>query len=137
VQWRFARFGSAVSNELVEATNQPESVTNAPALVLCLLDLDGPTRPMAIAGVVGRTSGGTTKLLDRMEVADEAVPELRPARRNRPTVDEPERRCGCGQGRRDSSVVHRGVLRAQSLGEGRDDVQGDVGFLAQQRPHVP
>ena len=66
---QFARFGSAVSNALVEATNQPEFVTNAPVLVLCLLDLDGPTRPGAIADVVGLTSGGTTKLLDRMESA--------------------------------------------------------------------
>ncbi len=66
---QFARFGSAVSESLVAATNEPDFVTNAPILVLCLLDLDGPTRPGAIADVVGLTSGGTTKLLDRMEAA--------------------------------------------------------------------
>jgi len=66
---QFARFGSGVSKSLVEATDQPEFVTNAPILVLCLLDLDGPARPGAIADVVGLTSGGTTKLLDRMEEA--------------------------------------------------------------------
>ena len=66
---QFARFGSAVSRTLVAATNQPDFVTNAPILVLCLLDLDGPTRPGAIAEVVGLTTGGTTKLLDRMEAA--------------------------------------------------------------------
>ena len=66
---QFARFGSAVSDSLVAATNQPDFVTNAPILVLSLLDLDGPTRPGAIAEVVGLTSGGTTKLLDRMESA--------------------------------------------------------------------
>jgi DNA-binding MarR family transcriptional regulator len=66
---QIARFGSDVSNSLVAATNQPEFVTNAPVLVLCLLDLEGPTRPSAIADVVGLTSGGTTKLLDRMEGA--------------------------------------------------------------------
>ena len=65
----FARFGASVTRALVAATNQPEFVTNAPLLVLCLLDLDGPTRPSAISGVVGLTSGGTTKLLDRMEAA--------------------------------------------------------------------
>ncbi|HUS42369.1 MAG TPA: MarR family transcriptional regulator [Ilumatobacteraceae bacterium] len=66
---QFARFGTAVSKSLVEATKQPDFVTNAPILVLCLLDLDGATRPGAIAEVVGLTSGGTTKLLDRMEAA--------------------------------------------------------------------
>ncbi len=66
---QLARFGTDVSESLVEATNEPDFVTNAPILVLCLLDLDGPTRPGAIAEVVGLTSGGTTKLLDRMEAA--------------------------------------------------------------------
>jgi DNA-binding MarR family transcriptional regulator len=54
---------------MADATESPEFVTNAPLLVLCLLDLDGPARPSAIGAVVGLTSGGTTKLLDRMEEA--------------------------------------------------------------------
>jgi DNA-binding MarR family transcriptional regulator len=66
---QFARFGSEVTRSMAAATNEPDFVTNAPLLVLCLLDLDGPTRPGAIAEVVGLTSGGTTKLLDRMEGA--------------------------------------------------------------------
>ena len=65
-----ARFGTGLSRSLTAATNEPDFVTNAPVLVLCLLDLDGPTRPGVIAEVVGLTSGGTTKLLDRMEAAD-------------------------------------------------------------------
>lgn len=64
---QLARFGSAVSDSMVEVTNEPEFVTNAPILVLCLLDLDGPARPGMISEVVNLTSGGTTKLLDRME----------------------------------------------------------------------
>ena len=66
---QLARFGSTVSNAMADATGQPEFVTNAPLLVLCLLDLEGPERPGAIGEVVGLTSGGTTKLLDRMETA--------------------------------------------------------------------
>jgi DNA-binding MarR family transcriptional regulator len=66
---QLARFGSSVSDSLVQTTNEPDFVTNAPILVLCLLDLDGPARPGAIADVVDLTSGGTTKLLDRMEAA--------------------------------------------------------------------
>ena len=64
-----ASFGSGVSKAMADATDSPEFVTNAPLLVLCLLDLDGPARPSAIGAVVGLTSGGTTKLLDRMEEA--------------------------------------------------------------------
>lgn len=64
-----ARFGSTVSRSMADATEQPEFVTNAPLLVLCLLDLEGPERPGVIGEVVGLTSGGTTKLLDRMESA--------------------------------------------------------------------
>lgn len=64
-----ARFGSSVSKAMADATEQPEFVTNAPLLVLCLLDLEGPERPGAIGELVGLTSGGTTKLLDRMETA--------------------------------------------------------------------
>lgn len=64
-----ASFGSGVSKAMADATESPEFVTNAPLQVLCLLDLDGPARPSAIGSVVGLTSGGTTKLLDRMEEA--------------------------------------------------------------------
>jgi len=64
-----ARFGSTMSRAMADATGQPEFVTNAPLLVLCMLDLDGPERPGVIGQLVGLTSGGTTKLLDRMESA--------------------------------------------------------------------
>jgi DNA-binding MarR family transcriptional regulator len=64
-----ASFGSGVSKAMADATGSPDFVANAPLLVLCLLDLDGPARPSAIGAVVGLTSGGTTKLLDRMEEA--------------------------------------------------------------------
>lgn len=64
-----ARLGSEISTAIAEATGAPEFVGNAPLQVLCLLDLDGPARPSVISGVVGLTSGGTTKLLDRLEGA--------------------------------------------------------------------
>jgi DNA-binding MarR family transcriptional regulator len=54
---------------MAASTDTPEFLSNAPLLVLCLLDLEGPERPGVIGGVVGLTSGGTTKLLDRMESA--------------------------------------------------------------------
>lgn len=64
-----ASLGSEISTAIADATGAPEFVGNAPLQVLCLLDLDGPTRPSVISGVVGLTSGGTTKLLDRLEGA--------------------------------------------------------------------
>lgn len=66
---QFARFGSGVTRSMAAATDEPDFVTNAPLVVLCLLDPDGPSRPGVIAELVGLTSGGTTKLLDRMEAA--------------------------------------------------------------------
>jgi DNA-binding MarR family transcriptional regulator len=64
-----ASLGSSMSKAMADATDSPDFVANAPMQVLCLLDLDGPARPSAIGAVVGLTSGGTTKLLDRMEEA--------------------------------------------------------------------
>ena len=64
-----ASFGSGVSAAMADAVGSSDFVANAPLQVLCLLDLDGPARPSAIGAVVGLTSGGTTKLLDRMEEA--------------------------------------------------------------------
>jgi len=66
---QMASLGNQVSTAMARATGTPDVVTNTPLLVLCLLDLDGPARPSVISGVVGLTTGGTTKLLDRLEDA--------------------------------------------------------------------
>jgi DNA-binding MarR family transcriptional regulator len=66
---QLASFGTGVSTAIASATGEPDLVANAPMQVMCLLDLDGPARPSVIADVVGLTSGGTTKLLDRLEAA--------------------------------------------------------------------
>lgn len=62
-----ASLGSGATKAMTDATGMPDFMANAPLQVLCLLDLDGPARPSTIGAVVGLTSGGTTKLLDRME----------------------------------------------------------------------
>jgi DNA-binding MarR family transcriptional regulator len=64
-----AQFGTSISAAMGAATGLPDLMGNTPLLVLCLLDLDGPARPSAIGAVVQLTSGGTTKLLDRLEQA--------------------------------------------------------------------
>jgi DNA-binding MarR family transcriptional regulator len=66
---QMSSFGQGVSNSMGEATGKPDLMGNTPLRVLCLLDLDGPTRPSTISEVVGLTSGGMTKVLDRLEAA--------------------------------------------------------------------
>ena len=63
------RFGRAVTLTLEEVSGDPELVTNAPIIVLCTLDLNGPCRPGELQELTGLSSGGVSKLLDRMERA--------------------------------------------------------------------
>jgi hypothetical protein len=118
---QLASLGTAVPAAIVSATGHPDLVAKAPMQVMWLLDLDGPARPSAIVDVVGLTSGGTTKLLDRLESAgmierlrrhQPATPEarccwpcclLRAARP--PGRDWPSGRGGVGLGGRERSVV--------------------------------
>lgn len=64
-----ATLGASITKSMSEVTDRPEFTGNAPLLVLCYLDLEGPKRPGFLQDVVGLTSGGTSKLLDRMEKA--------------------------------------------------------------------
>ena len=62
-----ARFGETVSQAMREAAGEPELVGNAPILVLCSIDLHGPQRPSDLSKLTGLSTGGLSKLLDRME----------------------------------------------------------------------
>jgi len=64
-----AEFGEAVSQAMKDATGEPDLVGNAPIRVLATLDLYGPQRPADLAQLAGMTTGGLSKLLDRMEEA--------------------------------------------------------------------
>jgi DNA-binding MarR family transcriptional regulator len=66
---RLAEYGHTVTEAMAASTKDREFITNTPLLVLCVLDLEGPKRPGALQDLVGLTSGGTSKLLDRMEHA--------------------------------------------------------------------
>src|SRR5215212_6220169 len=57
------------SRAMLEISPDPELITNASLVVLCSLDLDGPCRPGALQELTGLSSGGVSKLLDRMEAA--------------------------------------------------------------------
>lgn len=60
------RLGRTVHDALAAHT-EAEFVGNAEVLVITSLDTQGPLRPSDIAQLTGMTSGGVTKLLDRLE----------------------------------------------------------------------
>jgi DNA-binding MarR family transcriptional regulator len=64
---RLSEFGTSMTNELAELAGDRSLVSNASIMVLCRLDLDGPFRPHEIAELEGMTTGGMSKLLDRLE----------------------------------------------------------------------
>jgi DNA-binding MarR family transcriptional regulator len=67
---QLAMLGSTITNALAANTNSEEFIGDGPLLVLCVLDLEGPQRPASLQQLVGLTSGGTSRLLDRMEGAN-------------------------------------------------------------------
>ena len=64
-----ARFGRTVTQAMGDAAPDPDLLDNTSLIVLCSLDLDGPRRPGVLQEVTGLSSGGVSKLLDRMEEA--------------------------------------------------------------------
>ena len=64
-----ADYGRVVAASMREVSPDPELVSMGSLIVLCTLDLDGPSRPGVLQDVTGLSSGGVSKLLDRMEQA--------------------------------------------------------------------
>ncbi len=67
---KVAEFGQVVSAALAEVAEDEGLVSNTNIAVLCRLELEGPQRPSDIMETTGLTSGGVTKLIDRLETAD-------------------------------------------------------------------
>jgi DNA-binding MarR family transcriptional regulator len=64
-----AEFGEQIS-AAIEDEAGPEFRSNAVVMMLFYLDLEGPTRPGELQERLGYTSGGTSRLLERLEQAD-------------------------------------------------------------------
>ena len=64
-----AGYGQILTEAIGEVAPDPELVNNVSVVVLCTLDLEGPRRPGELQAVTGLSSGGVSKLLDRMEQA--------------------------------------------------------------------
>ncbi len=71
----FGRLGRAVT-DAIAARVDPALAGNAEVFVVALLHLHGPQQPSEIASAVGMSSGGVTKLVDRLEVAGYVSREL-------------------------------------------------------------
>jgi len=61
------RYGQVVGTAMSDAAGDASLVGNLPLLALCDLDLAGDRRPTDIQALTGLSSGGVTKLLDRLE----------------------------------------------------------------------
>lgn len=61
-----ARLGATLT-EAMHARVDPGYASNVEVLVLTSLDVLGPQRPVDIIELTGMTSGGVTKVLDRLE----------------------------------------------------------------------
>lgn len=66
---RMGEFGRHVSTTLAEVVGDASLVGNDSVMLLCKLDLEGPMRLRQIVDLTGLSSGGATKLVDRMEGA--------------------------------------------------------------------
>ncbi|MGA7690038.1 MAG: MarR family transcriptional regulator [Jiangellales bacterium] len=62
-----ARLNLALSTAAVRAAKDPDVAGSQPVLVLFALDMDGPMRPTGIQELTGLSSGGVTKLVERLE----------------------------------------------------------------------
>lgn len=62
-----AHLGTLLSARAAASVRDNELVEDLPMLLLFALDLRGPARPTAIQEITGLSSGGVTKLVERME----------------------------------------------------------------------
>ena len=63
-----AKVGTTIGGAMAGVADE-EMTGNAPVLVLFSLDLDGPQRPTALQEITGLSSGGLTRLVERLETA--------------------------------------------------------------------
>ena len=63
---RLGEFGSLIGKQLAEVAGEELAVHNPSIMLLCRLDLYGPLRPNEIAVMELMTTGGVSKLIDRM-----------------------------------------------------------------------
>ena len=61
------RLGQTLTDAAADVARDPEVVATMPVALLYALDLEGPMRPTAVQELTGLSSGGVTKLVERLE----------------------------------------------------------------------
>jgi len=64
-----SEYERTVSAAMLDVSPEPDLAGSVSLVVLCTLDLEGPRRPGVLQEITGLSSGGVSKLLDRMEAA--------------------------------------------------------------------
>ena len=64
---KLSEFGQYISGHLLAAAGDPDLVDNLSVIVLATLDLHGPQRPGDLQDRTRLSSGGVTKLVDRLQ----------------------------------------------------------------------
>ncbi len=62
-----ARLTQTLTVAANDVARDPDVVSTMPVTLLFALDLDGPMRPTAVQELTGLSSGGVTKLVERLE----------------------------------------------------------------------
>lgn len=70
---QLAEFGRLISQALNQAAQGADVTDNVSVAVMCEIELHGPLRPSDIVELTGLTTGGATKVIDRLEDAGLAV----------------------------------------------------------------
>lgn len=64
---QLTRLGQMLSDAAADAVGDREVASSLHTSLLFALDIDGPLRPTAIQELTGLSSGGVTKLIERLE----------------------------------------------------------------------
>lgn len=64
---KLSEFGQYISGHLLDVAGDPDLISNLSVIVLATLDLHGPQRPGDLQARTGLSSGGVTKLVDRLQ----------------------------------------------------------------------
>ena len=64
---QMTRLGQTMTDAAADSARDPEVVAAMPVALLFALDLEGPMRPTAVQELTGLSSGGVTKLVERLE----------------------------------------------------------------------
>ena len=64
---QMSRLSQTMTDAAADVARDPEVVAPMPVALLFALDVDGPMRPTAVQELTGLSSGGVTKLVERLE----------------------------------------------------------------------